>query len=245
VKQQNSPVFFVAHNQDLTRLFASIAPDYDFANHALSLGLDYYWRRVLVKSLANVPAGFLLDIAAGTFDVSILLARVYAGRRVLALDPCLPMLQSGLPKINPSIIPIAGDAFCLPLPNNSVSAITVSFGLRNMQPRVDALVEMYRVLAPGGRLSVLEFGSAGKREGFSLNPWFALYRFYLFKVLPRIGGLISGQRKAYEYLAQSVSAFPQAKELRQEMLAAGFERVVYSGLSGGIVYLHSADKIEV
>ncbi|MDR2825691.1 MAG: ubiquinone/menaquinone biosynthesis methyltransferase [Deltaproteobacteria bacterium] len=241
----------MAHNQDLTRLFGSIAPDYDFANHTLSLGLDYYWRRILVRSLNAAPSGLLLDIAAGTFDVSILLGKVYSGRKVLALDPCLPMLKSGLPKIcraekkglkAQSILPLAGDAFCLPLPDNSVAAITVSFGLRNMQPGVDALKEMLRVLAPGGRLSVLEFGSAGKKSGFALNPWFALYRFYLFKILPHIGGFISGQRQAYEYLAQSIALFPKAEELKEIMLEAGFERVEYKKLSGGIVYLHCADK---
>jgi demethylmenaquinone methyltransferase/2-methoxy-6-polyprenyl-1,4-benzoquinol methylase len=232
----------VAHNQELTRLFGSIARNYDFANHVLSLGLDYHWRRVLAKSLRHAPPGLFLDIAAGTLDVSMLLARLYAGRKVLALDPCLPMLRSGLRKINSSVLPLAGDAFCLPLPESSIASITVSFGLRNMQPRNDALREMFRVLVPGGRLSVLEFGGTGQERAAAFNPWFAAYRFYLFKALPRLGGIISGRREAYEYLAQSIARFPGAEELKGELLELGFKQVVYKSLSCGIVYLHSADK---
>ncbi|MDR1241254.1 MAG: ubiquinone/menaquinone biosynthesis methyltransferase [Deltaproteobacteria bacterium] len=232
----------MALNQDLTRLFGSIARNYDLANHTLSLGLDYYWRRVLARSLRQAPPGLFLDIAAGTCDVSVLLTKSYAGRKVLALDPCLPMLRTGLRKISAGIMPVAGDAFCLPLPEHSVSAITLSFGLRNMRPRPAALGEMFRVLVPGGRLSVLEFGGTKQNPGTGINPWLAAYRFYLFKALPRIGGMISGQRKAYEYLAQSIAGFPGREELAAEMLAAGFERVMCRSMSGGIVYLHCADK---
>jgi demethylmenaquinone methyltransferase/2-methoxy-6-polyprenyl-1,4-benzoquinol methylase len=154
------------------------------------------------------------------------------------------MLKSGLHKINSSVAPLAGDAFCLPLPERSIASITVSFGLRNMRPREEALGEMFRVLVPGGRLSVLEFGGTGKNRAAAFNPWFAAYRFYLFKALPRLGGIISGRREAYEYLAQSTAQFPGAEELKHELLNLGFERVVYKSLSGGIVYLHCADKKE-
>lgn len=235
-----------AHNTEVKDLFGSIAKGYDFLNHTLSMGFDIYWRKVLVKSVAAVPAGPVLDLAAGTFDVSIALGKAFPARHILAGDLCLPMLVQGLPKISradkrnlafSAVSPMAADAYNLPLPDNSVAAITVAFGLRNMVPRVPALREMHRVLVPGGRLSILEFGSARPKV------LFGLYNFYLAKVLPRIGGLISGEKSAYEYLAQTIYDFPVADELDAEMREAGFDRVKYRRLTGGIVYVHCGDKI--
>lgn len=234
------------HNQQIKNMFGAIAGGYDFLNHTLSMGFDIYWRRVLVASVAHVPDGILLDLAAGTFDVSLALARAYPRRKVLAADLCLPMLQQGLPKLYKykrregeaisCVTPLNADAYRLPLPDNSLSAITVSFGLRNMVPHVPALAEMRRVLMPGGRLSVLEFGTSRKRV------WFGLYNFYLSSLLPRLGGLISGSRNAYDYLARTIHEFPTSDELADEMRAVGFGSVNNKRLSGGIVYVHSADK---
>ena len=228
-----------AHNQQIKNMFGSIARGYDLLNHTLSLGFDVYWRHVLVSSLSTVPEGIFLDLAAGTFDVSLALAKAYPSRRIFGADLCLPMLREGLPKLEKRpgrVLPLNADAYHLPLADNSVAAITVSFGLRNMVPRLPALAEMHRVLRPGGRLCVLEFGSARSKV------WFGLYNFYLTGILPRIGGMLSGDRRAYDYLARTIIEFPSADELAGEMREAGFAAVACKRLSGGIVYVHSADK---
>lgn len=235
-----APLDNTDHNREIKSMFGSIAKGYDFLNHSLSMGFDIYWRRVLVASLAAAPEGIFLDLAAGTFDVSLALAKAYPKRRIIGADLCLPMLAQGLYKIakrQADVTPLNADAYRLPFADDSLAAITVSFGLRNMVPRVPALAEMRRVLGPGGRLSVLEFGSARQKV------WFGFYNFYLAQVLPRIGGLISGDREAYAYLARTIKEFPSANELASEMREAGFATVRYRRLSGGIVYLHTADKI--
>lgn len=236
----SKPFDNTAHNLKIKEMFSSVARGYDFLNHTLSMGFDIYWRRVLVASLAKAPEGVFLDLAAGTFDVSLALGRAYPQRRILGADLCLPMLQAGLPKLKKrgaNVLPVNADAYRLPFADGSVAAITVSFGLRNMVPHVPALAEMRRVLKPGGRLSVLEFGSARSKV------WLGLYNFYLSSILPRIGGAVSGDREAYDYLARTIREFPQAAELADEMRAAGFGSVAYRRLSGGIVYVHKADKL--
>lgn len=227
------------HNQQIKSMFGSIAKGYDLLNHTLSMGFDVRWRRVLVSSLAQAPEGLFLDLAAGTCDVSLALTKAYPARRILAADLCLPMLRYGMRKVHKqpcSVSALNADAYHLPLADNSVAAITVSFGLRNMVPHLPALAEMHRVLKPGGRLSVLEFGSARSKV------WLGLYNWYLCRVLPRIGGAVSGDRRAYDYLARTITEFPGASELAAKMLEAGFDKVAYKKLSGGIVYVHSADK---
>ena len=227
----------------VSSMFGRIAPDYDFLNRLLSGGLDILWRHRLVRSVRVRNTGRILDLAAGTMDVSLHLARQHRGARVLAMDFCPPMLRAGLPKlaraehrVRYAVKPVAADAFRLPLADACVDAVTVAFGLRNMPPRVDALREMHRVLAPGGCLHVLEFGSA-KRP-----VWGGLYNLYLSRVLPLVGGLVSGDKAAYDYLARTVRDFPQAHELAEEFTQAGFTDVIWTKLSGGIVFLHEGRK---
>ncbi|MDR2503130.1 MAG: ubiquinone/menaquinone biosynthesis methyltransferase [Deltaproteobacteria bacterium] len=226
-------------------LFAAIAPAYDLLNHTLSLGLDIYWRGTAIRRLANAPPGPFLDLAAGTFDLSISIASAYPGRLILAGDICLPMLQRGLNKISRAaskkqpfgrIRPLNADAYNLPLPDNSLAAITVAFGLRNMLPRRPALSEMLRVLKPGGRLLILELSPVQRKI------WGGLYNLYLDKFLPRLGGLLSGKPEAYNYLVRSIKNFPPAEKLAEEMRQAGFIATDYQPLSGGIVYAHNALK---
>lgn len=228
-------------------MFGRIAPGYDAANRILSFGVDSLWRRRLVR---GVEAAFLpgsrrriLDLAAGTYDVSLALVRHIPGATVLAVDFCLPMLQAGKGKLARAgayaarrIAPVAGNGLCLPLHDASVDAVTVSFGLRNMLPREDALAEAYRVLTAGGVFHILEFGSAKGRI------WGGLYNLYLTKILPFVGGLVTGDKEAYGYLARTVTNFPESAALAEELRAAGFREVAAQRLWGGIVYLHTGKK---
>ena len=231
------------HAQKVQGLFAGIAGVYDVLNSVFSLGLDAVWRKRLAEEAfaGPPPAGSrVLDLAAGTLEVSVALARAYSGITVLAMDFCLPMLVKGLPKTadfaSDIIMPVVGDARRLPLPDASVHAVTMAFGLRNVRPRSEALSEALRVLTPGGRLCVLEFGSAKDRILFGVYNW------YLSRVLPLAGRVISRDKEAYQYLADTVAAYPSLEELTEEMLAVGFASVGRKVYTAGIVTLHTAVK---
>lgn len=228
-------------------MFGRIAGVYDLLNHTLSLGIDRSWRRHLADLACASPllqAGKplpLLDLAAGTLDVSVALAASENRAAILAMDFCSPMLKRGLRKLDTDslrrrILPVCADATALPVPDNSVAAITMAFGIRNITPREGAFREMLRVLAPGGRACILEFGSAGERI------WGGLYNFYLMRVLPGIGRLIARDKLAYSYLAKTIREFPPAPVLAAEMETAGFKNARFRKLTGGIVCLHWAVK---
>lgn len=228
-------------------MFGRIASGYDAANRILSFGVDRLWRRRLVR---GVEAAFapgsrrrILDLAAGTLDVSLALARSIPGATVTALDFCVPMLQKGQTKRDKAglyeknrISLVAGDGLALPLADASVDAVTVSFGLRNMAPRKTAMAEAFRVLTPGGVFHILEFGSAQGRI------WGGLYNAYLTQILPYLGGLVAGDAEAYKYLAKTIEDFPTANKLGAELTAVGFQNVTWKKLWGGIVYLHTGEK---
>ncbi|MBU3831703.1 MAG: ubiquinone/menaquinone biosynthesis methyltransferase [Candidatus Desulfovibrio faecigallinarum] len=229
-----------AHDQAVSGMFGRIARFYDLLNHVLSLGIDCYWRRVLAKSVLRGATHRFLDLAAGTLDVSFALRKHHPGYEVLALDFCYPMLAHGQKKLvrrkERRIYPVTADGKHLPLPDNSVDSVTIAFGIRNIIPRPEALREMYRVLAPGGRVCILEFGSGRDRI------WGGLYNFYLNRVLPGIGRIVSRDQAAYSYLARTIREFPSAFELAREMEEAGFVRVRYEKLTSGIVCLHMGEK---
>ena len=242
-----TPSSFSNDQRAVSAMFGRIASGYDAANRILSFGVDSLWRRRLVRGVnAALPPGSrqrILDLAAGTYDVSLALVRAVPGATVLATDFCLPMLQAGKGKLAAAgadakgrIIPLAGNGLCLPLQDECVDAITVSFGLRNMRPRGKALAEAFRVLAPGGVFHILEFGSAKGRI------WGGLYNLYLTKILPFVGGIIAGDREAYTYLSKTIKDFPEAQELADEMRQTGFREVAARKLWGGIVYLHTGKK---
>lgn len=228
------------HACNVSGMFGRIAGCYDFLNHFLSVGMDYWWRYQLVRQIIPGPTGRVLDLAAGTYDVSLEIRRQYPHMRVAALDYCLPMLTTGKKKLRglkgAGVYPAQGDGRHLPLADNSVDCATIAFGIRNIIPREEAFREILRVLVPGGRLCVLEFGS-GKNK-----VWKGLYNFYLQHALPRIGKIFSGDDSAYRYLADTIIAFPDARELAQEMRDAGFARVLHRPLTSGIVQLHVAQK---
>ena len=232
-----------ADAQSVQKLFSHIAGVYDGMNRALSFGFDAFWRKRLAQAVSPFPikgTARILDLAAGTLEVSVALAKRYPHRSVLALDFCRPMLARGLPKLkklrNRKVLPLAADARRLPLPDASVDAVTIAFGLRNIRPREEAYAEALRVLVPGGRYCILEFGSAEERI------LFGLYNFYLAHVLPLTGRLISRNKGAYQYLADTVAAYPSAASLASEMRAAGFCKIQYTKYTAGIVCLHTGEK---
>ncbi len=235
------------HGKRVASMFGRIARWYDFLNHSLSLGQDVYWRYRLVRSLRLPKNGMLLDLACGTMDVTLEALRQYPDARVAALEAALdfsgPMLARGRDKAAragkaPVVLPALADGRRLPLPDASVDAASIAFGIRNILPREDAFRELYRVLRPGGRLCVLEFGSGRTRI------WKGLYNFYLDRLLPFAGKLVSGDSGAYRYLADTIREFPDARALGAEMLASGFSDVRWQPHLSGIVYVHVARKAD-
>lgn len=220
-------------------MFARIANRYDLLNHLLSGNTDKRWRRLVARRLREALTGegaLALDVACGTGDLSLELARTAAQVRVVGTDFCRPMLEIAARKASSadvSEIPfVEGDALSLPFADESFDAVSIAFGLRNLSSVEGGLRELRRVLKPGGRAAILEFSSPvvpGCR---------ALFGFYFTRVLPRIGGLLSGSRAAYEYLPDSVSRFPDQKRLAALMTETGFEEVEYENLTGGIAALH-------
>lgn len=221
-------------------MFSGIARRYDLLNHLLSGNVDKRWRRKTARALESslTEGARVLDVACGTGDLSLVLAEAGAVR-VVGLDFCRPMLEIARRKAAeaPRQIPfVEGDALRLPFADETFDAATIAFGLRNLAGVADGLRELRRILKPGGRLAVLEFSSP-------VVPGFrALFRFYFTRVLPRIGGLVSGSRGAYEYLPDSVTKFPDQKRLAELMRAEGFEGVEYSNLTGGIAALHTGTR---
>ena len=221
-------------------MFAGIAGRYDLLNHLLSGNIDKRWRRTVARTLETslTEGSRVLDVACGTGDLSLVLAR--AGKaEVVGLDFCRPMLEIARRKAadDSRTVPfVEGDALRLPFADETFDAATIAFGLRNLAGVGEGLKELRRVLRRGGRLAVLEFSSP-------VVPGFrALFRFYFERVLPRVGGWVSGSRGAYEYLPDSVSRFPDQKSLAGLMRDAGFENVDYRNLTGGIAALHTGTR---
>jgi demethylmenaquinone methyltransferase/2-methoxy-6-polyprenyl-1,4-benzoquinol methylase len=221
-------------------MFSDIAPRYDLLNHLLSFNVDRRWRRKAIRALGweRNPSGLYLDLCAGTLDVAVELARQPGfGGRVLGADFALPMLRAGVEKAAARPVhAVAADALSLPLANGSCAGAIVAFGARNLADLDAGLREVARVLSPGSRYVILEFttpSSAVVRSGYHL---------YFHHVLPRIGGLISGNRGAYRYLPESVAHFPAAPGLADRMRAAGFRDVHWSPLTFGIAAIHVGTK---
>jgi demethylmenaquinone methyltransferase / 2-methoxy-6-polyprenyl-1,4-benzoquinol methylase len=221
-------------------MFAGIAGRYDLLNHVLSGNVDKRWRRLVARTLRSslVEGARVLDVACGTGDLSLVLASAGAAK-VIGLDFCRPMLEIARGKAGSDsrAVPfVEGDALRLPFADEAFDVVTIAFGLRNLAGVEEGLRELRRVLRPGGRVAVLEFSSP-------VVPGFRpLFRFYFTRVLPRIGGLVSGSRGAYEYLPDSVSRFPDQKRLAELMRVAGFEEVGYRNLTGGIAALHTGTR---
>ncbi len=220
-------------------MFARIAVRYDVANHLLSGGVDFWWRQKLVRAVHDAHPAAVLDLATGSGDVAFELADGLPGNvRITGMDFCQPMLDEAVKKrrASPRWAKIEfkqGDGMALPLPDACFDAVTISFGLRNMADRHQALSEMRRVLRPGGRLFVLEFSQP--------YAWFRpVYFTYLKFVLPLVAGVVTGDRGAYDYLCGSIESFPNRTAMSAEILRAGFSNVTALPLTCGIVALHEA-----
>lgn len=224
-------------------MFGRIARRYDLANRLLSGGLDVWWRHRLVAAVRRSGPRDVLDLATGSGDVAFALSRGLPGEvRITGMDFCQPMLDEAELKKDAAgadhyrnISFRQGDGLALPLADASVDAVTISFGLRNLADRDRGLREMRRVLRPGGRLFVLEFSQP--------HAWFRpLYFFYLKNILPRIAGFVTGDKAAYDYLNNTISAFPGRAALAGEIRAAGFSSVAASGMTFCCVALHEAAR---
>lgn len=216
-------------------MFGRVAHRYDLANHLLSFNMDRYWRAHTVARVREVlarPDARVLDICCGTGDLVRALQRGRRdGARVMGADFCHPMLVAARDKLGGGPL-FEADALRLPLADAALDLLTVAFGFRNLANYDAGLREMRRVLRGGGLAAILEFSQPP-------NPLFAaLYRFYSRRILPVIGGALSGSRDAYTYLPESVRKFPAPEELSQMMRAAGFASVRFERLTGGIVGLH-------
>jgi demethylmenaquinone methyltransferase/2-methoxy-6-polyprenyl-1,4-benzoquinol methylase len=228
-------------------MFDAIAPRYDLLNHLLSVGIDRHWRARMIASLDLTGRETLIDVCTGTADVALEARRGGStdsrgiAARVLGVDFAGAMLALGLQKIRhvgeqQHIALVRGDAMRIPAPDGIADAATVAFGVRNVQSTDVACRELARVLKPGGRLAILEFG-VPRFPGLA-----SVYRWYFSRVLPLIGRAISGHSGAYSYLPASVGAFPPPNEFVTLLRHSGFAHVRAVPLTFGIVYLYAAVK---
>jgi demethylmenaquinone methyltransferase/2-methoxy-6-polyprenyl-1,4-benzoquinol methylase len=223
-------------------MFDAIADRYDLLNTILSGGLDRYWRRRAIRSLEFSGRETLLDICAGTGDVAIAGARATRGARaVLAIDFAEAMLQHGVEKVRAAGLSarvrlVRGDAMRLPVVEACADGVTIAFGIRNVQNPATACAELLRVLRPGGRLAILEFGLPVLP---AVRP---LYLWYFRHILPRIGRAVSHHSAAYSYLPESVGAFPWGEDFVTILRQAGFHNARSQPLTFGVVYLYTATK---
>jgi demethylmenaquinone methyltransferase/2-methoxy-6-polyprenyl-1,4-benzoquinol methylase len=214
-------------------MFAAIAHRYDLANHLLSAGLDFWWRRRAAAIIRKWKPRRILDLATGSGDLAVTLGHACPEALVVGADFCLPMLQVARRKgVNNLIV---ADALQLPFSAETFDVLTVAFGLRNMASWEGALAEMRRVLRPGGHLLILDF-SVPK------PPLRWVYRPYLHYLLPQVAGWLTGEKGAYEYLGQSIEQFPHGPAMCALLERIGFSEAGHEPLSGGIVSLYTAAR---
>ena len=225
--------------QRVAGVFSSVAQKYDVMNDLMSMGLHRLWKRFTIEIAAPRAGERVLDVAGGTADLAAAFARrVGANGQVWLTDINNAMLAVGRDRLLDEgvLAPVAQcDAERLPFPDNHFDIVTVAFGLRNMTHKDKALVEMRRVLRPGGRLLVLEFSKVWK-------PLEKVYDAYSFKLLPWLGEKIAGDAESYRYLAESIRMHPDQAALKAMMEQAGLERVEVFNLTAGVVALHRAYK---
>lgn len=221
------------HPIDVAAMFDDVAERYDITNDVLALGQTRAWRRAVVSAVAPKPGERVLDLAAGTGTSSLPFRD--AGAFVVPCDFSLGMLAVGRRRL-PVLPFVAGDALHLPFADAAFDAVTISFGLRNLVDYEAGLAEMLRVVRPGGRLVVCEFSHP------VWSPFRTVYTEYLMKALPAVARAVASNPEAYEYLADSIRAWPQQGELARKMQAAGWQSVQWRDLTGGIVAVHRGTR---
>ncbi len=222
-------------------VFDSVAPKYDVMNDLMSLGLHRVWKRVFLNAIAPRRHEVLLDLAAGTGDISLGALKAGVGR-VISTDINAEMLARGRDRATAAgrldqMEFMVVDAEAIPLPDRSVDKVSIAFGLRNCTNKDAVLREARRVLKPGGRFFCLEFS---RLQITALNP---LYDAWSFKALPRIGARVANDAESYQYLAESIRTFPDQETLATMCRDAGLERVDWRSLSGGVVAIHSGWRL--
>jgi demethylmenaquinone methyltransferase/2-methoxy-6-polyprenyl-1,4-benzoquinol methylase len=225
----------------IAAMFDAIAGKYDFLNHVLSAGLDARWRARAVRELHLASDARVLDVCTGTTDLAIAAATVAPDARIIGVDFAGAMLRLGLDKLRARALQkrvslVQADATSIPLRSGWADAATIGFGIRNVADPATALREIARVLAPGGRLAILEFGEP-RIPGIR-----SLYSWYFRAVLPRLGRLVSKHQSAYSYLPASVGSFPPPAEFAATISSQGFTDVRAVPISLGIVYLYTATR---
>jgi demethylmenaquinone methyltransferase/2-methoxy-6-polyprenyl-1,4-benzoquinol methylase len=222
-------------------VFDSVAPRYDVMNDLMSLGIHRIWKRIFVTAMRPSPSRTLLDLASGTGDIAALWRKL-GGGPVLLTDINASMLSVGRDRaiararIDGLTYAVA-DAEALPLPSGCVDRVSMAFGLRNCTDKAAVLAEAFRVLRPGGRFFCLEFS---KLQVAVLER---AYERWSFEVLPRVGRLVAGDADSYQYLAESIRMFPDQETLAGMLWSAGFARVKFENLSGGIAAIHSGWRL--
>ncbi|MCD0485312.1 demethylmenaquinone methyltransferase [Streptacidiphilus sp. ASG 303] len=218
---------------EVAAMFDDVAAKYDLTNDVLSLGQTRVWRRAVARAVDARPGDRVLDLGAGTGTSSLPFAA--AGAQVVPCDFSLGMLAEGKRR-HPQLPLTAGDATRLPFADDSFDAVTISFALRNVQDTGAALREMLRVTRPGGRVVICEFSSP------VWGPFRTLYTEYLMRALPPVATAVSSNPDAYVYLAESIRAWPDQPALAARLQAAGWGRVAWRNLTGGVVALHRGTK---
>jgi demethylmenaquinone methyltransferase/2-methoxy-6-polyprenyl-1,4-benzoquinol methylase len=219
--------------ESIKHLFASIARRYDLANHVLCGGMDILWRKRAGEVVAGWQPKSILDLATGSGDLALSLAKRCPTATIIGSDFCHPMLLEAKRKGLEALV--TADALALPFPSASFDVVTVAFGLRNMESYPRAIAEMGRVVRAGGHLLVLDFSLP---NGLLRGP----YRFYLHHVLPAVAGLVTGEKAAYAYLGESIEQFPSGEKMTALLNANGFRNAHSEPLTCGIVSIYTAQR---
>jgi demethylmenaquinone methyltransferase / 2-methoxy-6-polyprenyl-1,4-benzoquinol methylase len=230
-----------AKKSQVSTMFNRIAPYYDFLNRLLSLGIDHSWRRKAIRELAKSKPQYILDVATGTADVAIAMARTLHPAQIIGIDIAPEMLQIGRQKIekqglNSQIELQEGDSEALPFPTDSFDAVTAAFGVRNFENLEKGLQEMYRVLKPAGKMVILEFSQP------KIFPFKQIFNAYFKYLLPIIGRLTSKDPRAYQYLYESVQAFPEGQDFIGILEKTGFKSNQCTPLTLGVCSIYVSYK---
>jgi demethylmenaquinone methyltransferase/2-methoxy-6-polyprenyl-1,4-benzoquinol methylase len=226
--------------EQVRQMFNNIAGHYDFLNHFLSIGIDYYWRRILIRQMSKKNPTNILDVATGTADLAIAASKIHP-QKITGVDIAEEMLAIGKRKVEKrnlhELIHLqCADSENLPFAENSFDAVMVAFGVRNFGDLAKGLEEMCRVLEQGGHVYILEFS---KPQKFPVKQ---LYGFYFNNVLPVLGRIVSKDMSAYTYLPESVSAFPSSQQFIKELVKAGFTQTTVRQLTFGVATIYSGQK---